>query len=61
MVELVITGTGAAIVIVRLAAPVPEPLVALSPTIEVPEAASVPEIEPVEVFTDRPAGNPVAL
>ena len=38
VVELVITGTGAAIVIVRLAAPVPEPLVALSPTIEVPDA-----------------------
>ena len=36
------------------------PLVALSVTVEVPAAVGVPEIKPVAVLTDKPAGNPVA-
>ena len=45
---------------VRVALPVPPALVALSVTVEAPLAVGVPEITPVAVFTDRPAGNPVA-
>jgi hypothetical protein len=48
------------IVSVRVALPVPVLLVALSVTDDVPAAAGVPEINPVEVFTVNPAGNPVA-
>jgi len=57
------TGAGmgaAAMVNVRLALPVPPLLVALSVTVDVPAAVGVPEISPVPLFTDRPAGNPVA-
>jgi hypothetical protein len=50
----------AAIVRVKVAVPVPAALVALSVTEEVPAAVGVPEINPVPVFTDNPAGNPVA-
>ena len=39
---------------------VPVLLVALSVTVEVPADVGVPEINPVEVFTVNPAGNPVA-
>ena len=60
VVALVITGAATAIVNVRVAFPVPLPLVALSVTVEVAEADGVPEINPVGVFTDNPAGNPVA-
>jgi len=56
----VITGAAALIVMVRLAVPVPPPLVALNVTVDVPAAVDVPEIIPVAVFTDSPAGNPVA-
>ena len=45
---------------VSVAVPVPPALVALSVTEEVPAAVGVPEIRPVPVFTDSPAGNPVA-
>ena len=45
---------------VRLAPPVPPLLVALSVTVDVPAAVGVPEINPVELLNDRPAGNPVA-
>jgi hypothetical protein len=45
---------------VRLALPVPPLLLALSVTVDVPTAVGVPEINPVPLFTDRPAGNPVA-
>jgi hypothetical protein len=45
---------------VRLALPVPPLLVALSVTVDVPAAVGVPEISPVPLFTDKPAGNPVA-
>jgi hypothetical protein len=45
---------------VRMAVPVPPALEALSVTVEVPVAVGVPEINPVPVFTDKPAGSPVA-
>ncbi len=57
------TGAGmgaAAMVNVRLALPVPPLLVALSVTVDVPAAVGVPEINPVVLFNDNPAGNPVA-
>ena len=60
VVALVLTGGAGLIVSVRLALPVPPPLVALSVTVDVPAAVGVPEISPDVVFTDRPAGNPVA-
>jgi hypothetical protein len=60
VVALVITGT-AVMVSVRVAVPVPTPLVALSVTVDVPPVpVGVPEITPVAVLTDKPAGNPVA-
>ena len=36
-------------------------MVAVSVIVEVPDAVGVPEITPVAVFTERPAGRPVAL
>ena len=57
---LVITGFACATVSVRVAFPVPPLLVALSVTVELPAAVGVPEITPVEVLTDKPAGSPVA-
>jgi hypothetical protein len=49
--------------IVRLsvADPVPPALFALIVTLEVPAALGVPEINPLDVFTDSPAGSPLAL
>ena len=44
----------------KLALPVPALLRALSVTEEVPVAVGVPEIRPVVVFTESPAGKPVA-
>jgi hypothetical protein len=35
-------------------------LVALSVTVDVPAVVGVPEINPDVLFTDNPAGNPVA-
>jgi len=35
-------------------------LVALRVTVELPAAVGVPEIRPEVVFTDKPAGKPVA-
>ena len=49
------------IVRAKVAEPVPPALVALSVTLEVPAAAGVPEITPVVVLMESPAGNPVAL
>ena len=43
------------------AALVPDALVAVRLTVEMPVAMGVPEITPVDVFTVRPAGRPVAL
>ena len=41
--------------------PVPEALVAVTVTADVPGPAGTPEISPVVVFTAKPAGKPVAL
>jgi hypothetical protein len=57
---LVMTGGPAAIVKVSVAVPDPPPLVALRDTAEVPAAVGVPEISPVALLTDSPAGRPVA-
>jgi hypothetical protein len=46
---------------VRVALPVPLLLVAFSATVEVAAAVGVPEISPVVVLIDKPAGKPVAL
>jgi hypothetical protein len=46
-------------VIASVAVPVPDALVALIETFELPVAVGVPEIRPVEL-TVRPAGRPVA-
>ena len=54
-------GGGGLIVKVRVAVPVPVVLAALRVTVEVPAVVGVPEINPVPVLTERPAGNPVAL
>ena len=60
LVALLITGAALLIVKVSVALPVPPPLVALNVTVDVPAVAGVPEISPVEVFTDKPEGKPVA-
>jgi len=60
LAALVITGRPVT-VSVRVAVPVPALLVALIVTVDVPPVpVGVPEITPVAVLTDRPAGNPVA-
>ena len=46
---------------VSVALPVPPELVALIMTLYVPAVVGVPEINPVLVFTVKPAGSPVAL
>ena len=60
VVALVINGAAGLMFRVRVAVPVPLLLVALNVTDDVPIAVGVPEINPVAVFTDSPAGNPVA-
>ena len=45
---------------VRVALPVPTLLVALSVAVDVAAVVGVPEINPDVLFTDKPAGNPVA-
>ena len=57
----VVVGTGLLIVRVSVALPVPPALVALMVTLYVPAVVGVPEINPVLVFTVKPAGSPVAL
>ena len=54
------TGAERVTVRVRVAVPVPDPLVALRATVDVPAAVGVPEIKPVVGLTERPAGSPVA-
>ena len=49
------------IVSANVALPVPPALVALIETFELPLAVGVPEINPVVVLIDKPAGSPVAL
>jgi len=61
VVALVMTGGGGLIVKVKVALPVPLLLVALMLTLYVPAVVGVPEINPVLVFTLKPAGSPVAL
>ena len=60
---LLITGaeSDALTVRVRVAEPVPTAFVALMVTMKVPNTVGVPLTTPVLVFTDRPAGRPVAL
>ena len=48
------------IVKVKVALPVPLLLVALMVTLYVPAVVGVPEINPVDVFTVKPAGNGAA-
>ena len=45
---------------VKVAFPVPPLLLALSVTVDVAVPVGVPEINPVELLSDKPAGNPVA-
>src|SRR5215469_14434129 len=51
----------AAMLRASVAEPVPAELVALGVTLKLPAAVGVPEIRPVAVFTESPAGRPVAL
>ena len=60
VVALEITGAATAIVKERVAVPVPAALVALRLTEELPDAVGVPEIKPLVVLIDNPAGRPVA-
>ncbi len=60
VVALVTTGICADTVSVRVAVPVPALFVAVSVIVFVPAAIGVPEIRPVDVLTDTPAGKPVA-
>ena len=53
-------GAADAMVSVRVALPVPALLVALSVTVDVAADVGVPEISPVPVLTDKPAGKPAA-
>ena len=55
------TGAAGLVVMTSVALPVPPALVALIVTLYVPAVVGVPEINPVLVFTDKPAGSPVAL
>jgi len=57
---LVITGANGFIVNVSVAVPVPLAFIALMVILEVPAVVGVPLITPVEVFTLKPAGKPVA-
>jgi hypothetical protein len=59
-VGLVMTGAGTVIVSVSVALAVPERVIALRATEEVPAAVGVPEIAPVLPFRLSPDGNPVA-
>ena len=57
---LVITGGPTATVIVKVAFPVPPPLVADRVTVDVPALVGMPESNPLLVFTDSHVGRPVA-
>jgi hypothetical protein len=45
----------------KVAVPVPAELVALKVTLNGPATEGVPEMTPVDVLTESPAGNPAAL
>lgn len=61
LVALLITGAGGTTESVNVAVPVPPEFDALSGIVYVPVAVGVPEIKPLDVFTDTPDGRPVAL
>ena len=54
-------GTSGFMVKANVAEPVPFAFVALNVTLDVPAAVGVPEMTPVVVLTESPAGSPVAL
>ena len=54
------TGAPFEIDSVSVAFPIPMLFDAVIVTVEVPPVEGVPEINPFEVFTDKPAGNPDA-
>ena len=56
-----IMGAGTSIINVKSMLPVPLVFEALKVTVNVPDAAGVPEITPVVVLMLRPAGKPLAL
>jgi hypothetical protein len=56
-----IAGVAFAIVILKLAEPVPAVFDADMDDVKVPAELGVPEITPVEVFTDNPEGKLLAL
>jgi hypothetical protein len=59
---LVIAGGGGVLMVkANVADPVPAALVALNATLDTPDAVGVPEMAPVAVLTESPAGRPVAL
>ena len=57
VLALVITGGAGLMVMVSVALPVPPALVALIVTVEVPAVVGVPEINPLELLTESPAGR----
>ena len=57
---MVIIRVPGLIVNTSVAVPVPPPLVAPKVTLVVPPAVGVPEIRPVDILTDRPAGSGLA-
>ena len=59
--ELLMTGTGAVTVNVKVLVPVPPALVALKLMVDVAMVVGVPEMTPVVVLILNPAGSPVAL
>ncbi len=61
VVTLVTTGVGLFTVRTKVAVPVPLGLVAPIMMLDVPLATGVPDMSPEVEFSDRPAGNPVAL
>lgn len=61
VVALVTAGFPSVTVSVRVAVPVPPPLVAPIVTLEVATAVGVPVMSPVAVAMLSPAGRPVAL
>ena len=58
---LEITGAAGLMVIVTVFDPVPPALLALIVDVNVPVVAGVPVMAPVVVFTERPAGRPLAV
>ena len=62
MLEITGAAAAGAIMIVSCSAgPAPAVLAAETDTVNVPDTVGVPDITPVDVFTVRPVGRPVAL